>query len=168
METYLAHHGILGMKWGVRRYQNEDGTLTEAGKNRARDVRYSSFRSWNDKLDAKRISNRDAKQGKRRSDAFNKKAEKALNKSKDATTKEEKVKYENKYKNYIERANEELTRSKIGDKRLNDISNGTIIAGKDYFIQRDYNLYPFYIPSVGPGLFVDKEYRFIDVKNKDK
>ena len=31
----LQHHGILGMKWGVRRYQNEDGSLTEAGKKRA-------------------------------------------------------------------------------------------------------------------------------------
>lgn len=37
METYLAHHGILGMKWGVRRYQNSDGTLTEAGKKRYAD-----------------------------------------------------------------------------------------------------------------------------------
>lgn len=32
METYLAHHGILGMKWGVRRYQTKDGTLTATGK----------------------------------------------------------------------------------------------------------------------------------------
>ena len=31
---YLAHHGIKGMKWGVRRFRNEDGTLTEAGKKR--------------------------------------------------------------------------------------------------------------------------------------
>lgn len=29
---YLAHHGIIGQKWGVRRYQNADGSYTEAGK----------------------------------------------------------------------------------------------------------------------------------------
>ena len=28
----LYHHGIKGMKWGVRRYQNADGSLTDAGK----------------------------------------------------------------------------------------------------------------------------------------
>lgn len=31
-DDYLMHHGIKGMKWGVRRYQNSDGSLTAAGK----------------------------------------------------------------------------------------------------------------------------------------
>lgn len=35
----LYHHGIRGQRWGVRRYQNPDGTLTNAGKKRiAKDV----------------------------------------------------------------------------------------------------------------------------------
>lgn len=31
---YISHHGIKGMHWGVRRYENYDGTLTGAGKKR--------------------------------------------------------------------------------------------------------------------------------------
>lgn len=37
METWRAelyHHGIKGQRWGIRRFQNKDGTLTEAGKKR--------------------------------------------------------------------------------------------------------------------------------------
>lgn len=34
MENELTHWGIKGMRWGVRRYQNKDGTLTTAGKKR--------------------------------------------------------------------------------------------------------------------------------------
>lgn len=33
-ETYLAHHGIKGQKWGIRRYQNADGSLTAEGRKR--------------------------------------------------------------------------------------------------------------------------------------
>lgn len=34
MENELTHWGVKGMKWGVRRYQNKDGSLTPAGKKR--------------------------------------------------------------------------------------------------------------------------------------
>ena len=34
MNTYIEHHGILGQKWGVRRYQNKDMSLTSAGRHR--------------------------------------------------------------------------------------------------------------------------------------
>lgn len=32
--NYLAHHGIKGQKWGIRRFQNSDGSLTSAGRER--------------------------------------------------------------------------------------------------------------------------------------
>lgn len=38
----LYHHGIVGMKWGVRRYQNKDGSYTILGKVRRRDGSSSS------------------------------------------------------------------------------------------------------------------------------
>lgn len=37
----LMHYGVLGMKWGVRRYRNADGTLTSAGKKR--DARWAKL-----------------------------------------------------------------------------------------------------------------------------
>ena len=41
--TYLVHFGIKGQRWGIRRYQNEDGTLTAEGKIRAkRDAFYAN------------------------------------------------------------------------------------------------------------------------------
>lgn len=34
MDSYIYHHGIKGQRWGIRRFQNKDGSLTKRGKNR--------------------------------------------------------------------------------------------------------------------------------------
>ena len=51
MEYELYHHGVKGMKWGVRRYQNKDGSLTAAGKKRA-----AKYESKYEQLTGKKIS----------------------------------------------------------------------------------------------------------------
>lgn len=58
----LTHHGILGQKWGVRRYQNPDGSLTPAGMKRR----------------AQQIDKDNAKFLKKYGDTINKKVEKAV------------------------------------------------------------------------------------------
>lgn len=35
-EDYLCHYGVRGMKWGIRRYQNPDGSLTSEGRKKAK------------------------------------------------------------------------------------------------------------------------------------
>ena len=69
METYLAHHGILGQKCGIRRYQNEDGTLTEAGKKRIASLE-GKKKSQKSRYDAasKKYSNEVAKYGNKAAD----------------------------------------------------------------------------------------------------
>lgn len=60
MENELYHWGVKGMKWGVRRYQNSDGTYTAAGRKRKRD-------GWSE--DAKTASNIKKKSVKEMSNA---------------------------------------------------------------------------------------------------
>ena len=45
----LYHFGIKGQKWGIRKYQNEDGTLTPAGKKRySRDAREKEYNKYDE------------------------------------------------------------------------------------------------------------------------
>lgn len=47
--NFLAHHGIKNQRWGIRRYQNPDGSLTEAGRKR-----YRKLSEKQDRLEAER------------------------------------------------------------------------------------------------------------------
>ena len=48
--AYLANHGVKGQRWGVRHFQNPDGSLTEKGKRQIKTLHGKS-----DKLDAKKV-----------------------------------------------------------------------------------------------------------------
>ena len=70
MEYELKHSGVKGMKWGVRRYQNKDGSLTPAGKKRYdRDVRENNAKKKDNRInidgpDPKRWAKEDTRRTK--------------------------------------------------------------------------------------------------------
>ena len=98
-EEYLAHHGVKNQRWGVRRFQNSDGSLTAAGK-----LRYSvgnGGRSISKKVDPKsaaKLKKRQTKEAaklerlKIKEAAKNEKREEKLEKKKSHMTNEEYVK----------------------------------------------------------------------------
>lgn len=55
MVNELYHHGILGQRWGIRRFQNKDGTLTKAGKRRYKEIvnNYKKSMLYEDQTDDK-------------------------------------------------------------------------------------------------------------------
>jgi len=90
-EDYLYHHGVKGMKWGVRRYQNEDGSLTNAGKKKiSKEYKKESVKTQN-----ALIKRRD----KMRMDAYNKTADKMNNGGIAKFNEEQRKKHGNDYAN---------------------------------------------------------------------
>lgn len=76
MTNELYHHGIKGQKWGIRRYQNEDGSLTPAGKKRygyihdAGRMAQEASRIANEKADRQKQMNKGMKERYSEKDAW--------------------------------------------------------------------------------------------------
>lgn len=117
---YLAHHGIKGQKWGARRYQNEDGSLTEEGLKRYRSDSASSTQKSLNRIESEnaRLKYKSAKEKI--------KAEKAYQKSKD-----------DKYEEHISKAKEYDTAVKSGEKLVSKMvsdatKKGMTVNSKDF------------------------------------
>lgn len=141
----LKHHGVMGMKWGIRRYQNEDGTLTALGKERFRKVRDNSFSQWADKHAAKSMT------GKVNRWVTRKKSEHQFKTAERLSRKERTEKNINAYKKAISKGKMFAEKEKLMAKIYDDIKNDRIEAGKDFIVQRDYDLY---VLPTAAGLYV--------------
>ena len=51
----IEHHGVLGQKWGIRRYQNADGSLTQAGKKHIQQIEKKDVKWANKYYDIHKI-----------------------------------------------------------------------------------------------------------------
>jgi len=146
----LKHHGVMGMKWGVRRYQNKDGSLTPKGKARL-------YKIDHDERLQKKETKRATKMLTRIMKENNKKASKFMS-----------AYYKQSAKGNVEKANryreigEMWFKTAMASKqKLSDISSGTIKAGRDFMMQIDYNVWIY--PR---GIVVTTEQRMIETKRR--
>ena len=62
MEYSLNHSGVKGMRWGIRRYQNKDGSLTPAGRKRYSNSKHEDYANAHSKKSVKSMSNKELKE----------------------------------------------------------------------------------------------------------
>ena len=117
----LKHYGVLGMKWGVRRYQNKDGTLTNKGKKRYnRDIKENLAKKKDSRIDTskpdpKRWVKEDTERKKRTVDT-----------SSDLVKQMQNIEKETRPKNTKQR----MDLSKMSDKEMRDRINRELLENQ--------------------------------------
>lgn len=135
-DTAIEHHGIKGQKWGVRRYQNSDGTLTERGKKRYAKVSSSARLQKAETKKAVKVAKSEASESSRMALAYDKAYRKAMDRGKTQTAE----KYSRMASTYVERW-------KRANKLIKDIENGTKKAGRDFITSSKTTVLPIVTPA---------------------
>ena len=136
----LKHYGILGMKWGIRRYQNKDGSLTPAGKKRYdRDIQDNLSKKKENRIDTsqpnpKRWVKEDLERTKRVVDLGSSLAREAA--SIERETRPQRVK-------------KRMDLSKMSDKEMRDRINRELL-------EQQYN--KLFAPEEGPAISKGRTY----------
>lgn len=130
----MYHHGIRGQKWGIRRYQNKDGSLTPAGRKRAAKLEKEYNKITGKKLD----KDSDEKSTKTKSQNI----KKAVSQMSDADLKNRLTRLENE-KRLVQLEKERVS---TGQKLLTKIGNDVV---KPSLIDAGKNTLTAYLTKVG-------------------
>lgn len=137
----LYHHGILGMKWGVRRYQNEDGTLTPKGKARAMQVEASKHLQKSETRKARKTLNTHVVMDTKYAQSFRRASEIQRRKADHHMKGSDKYnKHMKKAEAYTKEAEEYVRKATKALDKIRDIDSGKLKAGRDFIVQTDLNI----------------------------